>query len=236
MKLASGHLSYCTNIHPGESWPDHFGAIRQSFPNIKAKVCNDQPMGMGLRLSNMASLELIRDEELAAFKVWLTVNNVYVFTMNGFPYGDFHHAIIKDKVHSPDWTSPERLEYTLRLFRILAELLPPGMDGGISTSPLSYRYWFSTEAASAEAKKIATRNILQIVEELIRIKRSSGILMHLDIEPEPDGLLETGAEFIDWFENDLVPMARQVLLQSLQMTAEQAESSLEEHLCLCYDV
>ncbi len=236
MKLASGHLSYCTNIHPGESWPDHFEALKRSFPYIKSQVSNDQPMGIGLRLSNAASLELIRDEELAAFKAWLSVNNAYVFTMNGFPYGDFHHAVVKDKVHTPDWTNPERREYTLRLFRILEKLLPPDMDGGISTSPLSYKYWFETEAARAEAKKTATQNILHVVEELIRIKRSKGMLLHLDIEPEPDGLLETGAEFIDWFENDLVPMARQVLVQNLQMTAEQAESSVKEHVCLCYDV
>jgi len=236
MKLASGHLSYCTNIHPGESWPDHFEALKRSFPYIKSQVSNDQPMGIGLRLSNAASLELIRDEELAAFKGWLSVNNAYVFTMNGFPYGDFHHAVVKDKVHAPDWTNLERREYTLRLFRILEKLLPPDMDGGISTSPLSYKYWFETEAARAEAKKTATQNILHVVEELIRIKRSKGMLLHLDIEPEPDGLLETGAEFIDWFENDLVPMARQVLVQNLQMTAEQAESSVKEHVCLCYDV
>lgn len=236
MKLASGHLSYCTNIHPGESWPDHFEALKQSFPYIKSQISNDQPMGIGLRLSNAASLELNRDEELAAFKAWLSVNNAYVFTMNGFPYGDFHHAVVKDKVHTPDWTTPERREYTLRLFRILEKLLPPDMDGGISTSPLSYKYWFETEAARAEVKKTATQNILHVVEELIRIKRSKGMLLHLDIEPEPDGLLETGAEFIDWFENDLVPMARQVLVQNLQMTAEQAESSVKEHVCLCYDV
>lgn len=236
MKLASGHLSYCTNIYPGESWPDHFEALKRSFPYIKSQVSNDQPMGIGLRLSNAASLELIRDEELAAFKAWLSGNNAYVFTMNGFPYGDFHHAVVKDKVHTPDWTNPERREYTLRLFRILEKLLHPDMDGGISTSPLSYKYWFETEAARAEAKKTATQNILHVVEELIRIKRSKGMLLHLDIEPEPDGLLETGAEFIDWFENDLVPMARQVLVQNLQMTAEQAESSVKEHVCLCYDV
>lgn len=236
MKLASGHLSYCTNIHPGESWPDHFEALKRSFPYIKSQVSNDQPMGIGLRLSNAASIELNRDEELAAFKAWLSVNDAYVFTMNGFPYGDFHHAVVKDKVHAPDWTNLERREYTLRLFRILEKLLPPDMDGGISTSPLSYKYWFETEAARAEAKKTATQNILHVVEELIRIKRSKGMLLHLDIEPEPDGLLETGAEFIDWFENDLVPMARQVLVQNLQMTAEQAESSVKEHVCLCYDV
>lgn len=236
MKLASGHLTYCTNIHAGENWPDHFAALRQSFPTIKNQVCTTQPMGIGLRLSHTASLDLIRDENLTAFQAWLAQNQAYVFTMNGFPYGDFHHAVVKDKVHAPDWTTPERLEYTLRLFRILAVLLPSGMDGGISTSPLSYKHWFLTVDASVEAKKNATRNILLVVEELIRIRQSTGILMHLDIEPEPDGLLETGDEFISWFENDLIPMAKEELSSRLNILPKQAESRLKEHLCLCYDI
>lgn len=235
MKLAAGHLTYCTNIHPGESWAEHFAALKKSFPYIKSQICKDQPMGIGLRLSNAASLQLAGREELRNFKDWLGSNNAYVFTMNGFPYGDFHHAVVKDKVHAPDWTTNERLEYTLRLFGILAELLPEGMDGGISTSPLSYRYWFTNENLT-ETKQAATRNMVYVLEELIRIRRSSGILMHLDIEPEPDGLLETGEEFISWFENELMPMASGILQQNLQMTPEEAGLSVKEHLCLCYDV
>lgn len=236
MKLASGLLTYCTNIHAGESWLDHFAALRQNFPAIKNQICPEQTMGIGLRLSHAASLDLFRDENLAAFRQWLDENQAYVFTMNGFPYGDFHHAVVKDRVHAPDWTRSERLVYTLRLFRILADLLPPGMEGGISTSPLSYRHWFLTEDASAEAKKIATRNILWVVEELIKIRQSTGILMHLDIEPEPDGLLETGTEFIEWFEKDLIPMAKEELSLRLNILPQEAESRLKEHLCLCYDV
>lgn len=236
MKLASGHLSYCTNIHSGENWKDHFAELQKNFPHIKEQVCNEQPMGIGLRLSNSASMELLGEAELSAFKNWLATNNAYVFTMNGFPYGDFHHAIVKDKVHAPDWTRPERLKYTLRLFKILAELLPEGMEGGISTSPLSYRYWFSTESLSAEAIQIATRNIILVAEELFRIKESHGISMHLDIEPEPDGLLETGPEFIQWFENTLIPMAKSILPEQLQITEKEAEECIREHICLCYDV
>lgn len=236
MKLVSGHLSYCTNIHSGETWKDHFAAIQKNFPLIKKQVCNEGPMGIGLRLSNSGSKELISDDELIVFKEWLASNNAYVFTMNGFPYGDFHHTIVKDKVHVPDWTNSGRVEYTLRLFKILAKLLPDGMDGGVSTSPLSYRHWFPSEESSANATAEATRNIIVIAEELFRIKQSNGILMHLDIEPEPDGLLETGIEFINWFENELIPMAKALLPGRIQITEQEAEDCIKEHICLCYDV
>jgi hypothetical protein len=236
MKLESGHLSYCTNIHSGESWKDHFEAIKNNFPGIKKQVSPDRAMGIGLRLSNSASTELLHPDEIQGFKTWLNDNDAYVFTMNGFPYGDFHHAIVKDQVHAPDWTSEARLEYTIRLFKILAELLPEGMEGGISTSPLSYRHWFPTKELSEEAKKTATKNIILVAEELFRLKISSGIRMHLDIEPEPDGMLETGAEFIAWYENMLIPMAKLILTDSLKISDSEAEECIKEHICLCYDV
>ena len=218
MKLASGYLSYCTNIHSGESWMDHFEAIKKNFPTIKKEVSPGQPMGIGLRLSNSASTDLLDPNEIQIFKDWLSDHQAYVFTMNGFPYGDFHHAIVKDQVHAPDWTSQERLEYTIRLFKILAELLPEGMEGGISTSPLSYRHWFPTKKLSEEAKNRATRNIILVAEELYKFNITNGKRMHLDIEPEPDGMLETGAEFIAWYENMLIPMAKSILAGSLNMS------------------
>ena len=236
MKLASGYLSYCTNIHSGESWMDHFEAIKKNFPTIKKEVSPGQPMGIGLRLSNSASTDLLDPNEIQIFKDWLSDHQAYVFTMNGFPYGDFHHAIVKDQVHVPDWTSQERLEYTIRLFKILAELLPEGMEGGISTSPLSYRHWFPTKKLSEEAKNRATRNIILVAEELYKFNITNGKRMHLDIEPEPDGMLETGAEFIAWYENMLIPMAKSILAGSLNMSESEVEKCIKEHICLCYDV
>ncbi len=236
MKLVHGHLSYCTNIHAGESWAEHFEALKQHFPAIKKGVSPGQAMGIGLRLSNSASRDILQADQLQVFKKWLSENDAYVFTMNGFPYGDFHHAVVKDQVHAPDWTKHERLNYTLRLFDILAELLPEGLEGGISTSPLSYKYWFPNKQLVEKAMLNATHNILSIAEHLYRIKEKRGISLHLDIEPEPDGLLETGPEFIHWFENYLLPLAKAVLPSRLQITDEDAIACIREHICLCYDV
>src|SRR3546814_5316435 len=88
-------------------------------------------MGVGLRLSDQASREL-ETEGLKDFRTWLKRNGFYVFTMNGFPYGAFHHKKVKDLVHHPDWLSRERVDYTLRLFGQLKELLPAGMNGSRS--------------------------------------------------------------------------------------------------------
>jgi len=155
--------------------------------------------------------------------------------MNGFPYGGFHHTKVKDHVHSPDWTTPERVSYTIRLFNILAELLPSDMEGGISTSPLSYKYWHSPDQ-QRDAFEKATKNILLVVEYLIQIKEKTGKLLHLDIEPEPDGLLESGPGFFDWYERYLLPMSEQYLRKQLGYTAEMSAIAVRDHVQLCYDV
>jgi sugar phosphate isomerase/epimerase len=225
MKLNTAHLTYCTNIHAGEDWVDHFDALQKNFPQIKKQLSADEPMGIGLRLSNIASIDLQNGGKLDEFKKWLKENDAYVFTMNGFPYGGFHHTVVKDQVHTPDWTTDDRLNYTIRLFHILTQLLPVGMDGGISTSPLSYKPWFANAADRKTATVIATKNIIKVAEELQRIKQETGIVMHLDIEPEPDGFLESGREFIDWFEGDL-----------LKAETTLSVTELKQHINLCYDV
>lgn len=224
MEINSSHLTFCTNIYAGESWSAHFAILQDSFPVLKAQLSPDKPMGIGLRLSNLASLELLKENHLEEFKQWLSKVGGYVFTMNGFPYGGFHHTKVKDQVHAPDWTTNERLVYTIRLFKILAELLPEGMDGGISTSPLSYKPWFSSEDEREAATARANENILMVAAELKNIKDRTGKTLHLDIEPEPDGFLESGPEFIEWYE--------QILLKAGKLNSD----IIKEHICLCYDV
>jgi hypothetical protein len=233
MQTNTGHLSYCTNIHPGESWDAHFEQLQQNIPFIKSQVSPGKPFGIGLRLANKASLELSKEPALLAFKQWLKEQDCYVFTMNGFPYGGFHHTVVKDQVHAPDWTTDERVQYTNRLFRILASLLPGGMEGGISTAPLSYKLWHSDKEAAMEN---ATLNLLQVLGQLVRIHRAGGPLMHIDIEPEPDGLMENSQEFIDWYFAYLMPLGINYLMDQFDITEKDAGAAVKAHVQLCYDV
>ena len=236
MQTSSGHLTYCTNIHAGENWHDHFMALQKNFPGIKQSLSPGSKMGIGLRLSNEASIEIKQDDNLVIFKQWLIDNDAYVFTMNGFPYGGFHHTVVKENVHLPDWTTDERVEYTKRLFNILAFLLPSEMDGGISTNPLGYKHHFATTESFDNAKKIGTENILKVVLHLVQLHRSTGKICHLDIEPEPDGMMETGHEFIHWYENDLLKTGIPFLVNQLDISETEAAEIIRQHVQLCYDV
>jgi pentose-5-phosphate-3-epimerase len=231
-----GHLTYCTNIHSGESWKDHFAQLQQHLPAIKQSISPDGLMGLGLRLSNNASEALALKENLNNFKSWLQQQEVYVFTMNGFPYGGFHNTVVKDAVHAPDWLTEERVQYTLRLAHILVQLLPQGMEGGISTSPLSYRHWFEESAKEKEAIAKATQNILATAAALHKLKNETGKLIHLDIEPEPDGLLENGVEFLDWYSHTLLPDGVKYFQKHFHLSPAASEAIIKEHVQLCYDV
>lgn len=230
------HLTYCTNIHPGESWDEVFANLKQYIPVLKSRLSPEKPFGIGLRLANIAAQELLEENKLAQFQSWLTAQNLYVFTLNGFPYGGFHHQVVKDGVYAPDWSKLERLDYTINLAKVLATLLPQDMEGGISTVPLSYKPWWKCDrTAESDIFQFSCLHLASLTAELINIRQQTGKLIHLDIEPEPDGLLENTAEVIDFFTNWLIPTSGAYLAKSLGISTQLAETQLLEHIRVCYD-
>lgn len=231
------HLTYCTNIHQGESWQEVKQYLEKYLPAIKAEISPDRPFGVGLRLSNKSCEELLEENHLDDFKKWLTANDLYVFTLNGFPYGGFHHIAVKDNVHKPDWTNQARVDYTRHLFTILSELLPQGMNGGISTSPISYKLWWGNGKANPEeALRKGTQNLLKVLKFLVELEHKTGKFMHLDIEPEPDGLIENTHEVIAFYTDWLVPAGVEYLQQHFGYNEEISRQKIMDHIQICYDV
>lgn len=236
MNINNLHLSYCSNIHAGETWDATFQNLKIYIPEVKKRLSHKGAFGIGLRLSHEASLVLERPDRLQEFQDWLKKSNAYIFTLNCFPYGGFHRTKVKEQVHAPDWTTEARRDYTIRCFRILAQLLPEGMEGGISTSPLSYRHWFNSEMEKEGAFMQATTHLIDVVEELVRLRRETGKLLHLDIEPEPDGLLENSEELISYFKNWLQAKGKGVLGKKLGIVDKEASTLILNHIQACYDV
>src|SRR5262245_49019142 len=117
MKLSHGlHLAYCTNIHRAENWAQTWEALRNYALAVRDRVARDEPYAIGLRLGEPAGRELSDRKKRLAFQKWLEQQNCYVFTINGFPYGQFQGPRVKECLYQPDWTTPERLAYTNLLF------------------------------------------------------------------------------------------------------------------------
>jgi hypothetical protein len=140
-----------------------------------------------------------------------------VFTINGFPYGQFHGTRVKEQVYAPDWTTRERLDYTRLLFDVLAQLLPPGVEGSVSTVPGSFKD-FITSSAHVQAMRA---NLWACVESVARLAQRTGQTLHLGLEPEPLCFLETSEETVTFLE---------------QMRADRpGDDRLDAHLGVNYD-
>lgn len=220
----SPHLTYCTNVHAGETWPEVRAALVGHVAKVKRAVVPDRPFGLGLRLSDAAARALEAPRALQALRALLDAHGLYVFTLNGFPYGRFHGAPVRERVYRPDWREPERRAYTDRLARLLAALLPdePGLEGSISTVPGATLDRVPSPAAAAE---LADALVAQVAA-LDRLRAQTGRTITLALEPEPLCLLETTSDVIALFERHLLPAAARAGLP---------EGVLRRHLGVCVD-
>ena len=234
MKLQSfpnSHLTYCLNIHAGESWEENLQAIRNKTLLVRDEVAEDNPFGLGMRLSAAAAETLAREHALEEFRSFLEQENLYVFTINGFPYGRFHGSSVKENVYFPDWRSKERLNYTIRLADILAELLPPNIEGSISTVPGSFKSWIR----SSEDIVSMVANLAELVVHLNSIFETSGKVIHVGLEPEPSCFVETTDELISFFSDYVLPKGGSILSEVLKMPQPSCEKLLRRHLGVCLD-
>lgn len=227
------HLTYCTNIHPGETWDEIEAGIVLHVPKVKRSVSPDAPMGVGLRLSAMAAVELSEPARLEAFADFLAVQGLYVFTINAFPYGAFHGAAVKERVYEPDWRMGQRLSFTNRCADILSVLLPLGQTGSVSTVPGAFK---PRVTSSADVERMSAQ-MVRHVAHLHGIAARTGKMIALALEPEPCCFLETTKEAVQFFEDELLG-ARTVdhLTKLTGLSSDQALAALRRHIGLCFDV
>lgn len=192
---------YCTNVHAGTTYAQLLANLDRHSVAVKQQACLDRPMGVGLWLSAATARELVGEHKIDAFRDWLAQHGLFAFTLNGFPYGDFHGPAVKHRVYEPDWRSPQRVRYTLDLVAVLAALLgPDDAQGSISTLPLGWRSAFNTDPDVLEQ---ATGNLMRVVDHLDRLEQETGKLIHLDLEPEPSCCLETTGDVVRLFSDHL---------------------------------
>ena len=210
-------LAYCTNVHRGEGWEETFAGLRDHALRVRDRVSPGRTYVLGLRLGHRAALELAEPTTLKNFRHWLDRENCIVAGINGFPYGAFHGQAVKDQVFAPDWCEPERLEYTQRLFDLLATFNPPDKIGTVSTLPGSFK-GFNRTPAQLQGMR---RQLLACGDYLRRLRDRTGVHLRLALEPEPIGHAENTPEALQLFA---------------QLRAEETSRGLvDETLGICYD-
>ena len=213
MRFSNGlELAYCTNVHRGNTWEETFDSLERYVLSVREKVGSGERFAIGLRLGADAARELSNPEQMLRFQRWLEDKDCYVFTINGFPYGNFHGQRVKEEVYRPDWATEKRLTYTVLLFEILEELLQPGEEGSVSTLPGSFKEFHP----NGTVPQGILENLLLCSDEIDRIKGPKNLDLHLGLEPEPLGLFETTPETISFFDKlKEKGSSREALLQNV---------------------
>ncbi|MGH1342028.1 MAG: metabolite traffic protein EboE [Nannocystales bacterium] len=236
MKLESStgelaHLTYCSNIHPGESWPEVAAALAEHIPQVRRELDFDGAFGLGLRLSALAARALRDPATLESFRAWMHANDAYVFTFNGFPYGPFHGTPVKEAVYRPDWSTPQRAAYTLDLIDTLAAIIPDGISGSISTVPGSFRF----DPAASDPTSLL-EGLVTCALRCWHWRETGGLDLSIGLEPEPMCMLETTDEAIRFFEDTVFSTAARSLFAARSgCTSRQSEEALRRHLGVCFD-
>lgn len=220
MSLSTLPLSYCTNVHPGLTVAAVIDGLKTYTGEVRRRL--QAPLAAGLWLAEPVIAELKSSPaRMTALRHTLGEQDLICYTLNAFPYGNFHGERVKENVYLPDWTDDARRVYTEDCARVLAELMPTGVEGSISTVPLGF-------------KPLCTREGFEerCIEQLIRLARfldalhdDTGQVIRLAIEPEPCCVLETTSETIAFFAR-------------LREAADKAGagSVVRRHIGVCYDV
>ncbi|MGI8978406.1 MAG: metabolite traffic protein EboE [Pirellulaceae bacterium] len=221
MELSATTFGYCTNVHANASLEKTRANLQQHALGVKRRISPNEPMGIGLWLSANAAQELVSSGQVANFAAWLREIGLVPFTMNGFPYGDFHESVVKHKVYQPTWYEPARLAYTLQLAEILDQLLPPGVEGSISTLPIAWPAKLG-EPLAGGLLQLAAEKVQQAAKGLADLEARTGRLIYISIEPEPGCVLDTADDIVAFFQDYLF--------------SSEDEQRIRRHLRVCHDI
>ena len=159
-----GLLTYSTLVHPGDTWDDMWNSLTTYVPKVKERVAPRERFGISLRLSNASAETLVHDKsKREQLKKFLGDNDMYLYTVNAFPYGSFKGRMVKEDVYEPDWSTNERTQYTMNVAEILGDVAPEGTSPSIQSAPLGFKPKVTGPATVARF----TEHVLQVAARLV---------------------------------------------------------------------
>jgi hypothetical protein len=229
-----GHLTYSTLVHPADTWDQLWTSLTTFLPKVKARVSPDAPFGVCIRLSAPTAAVLVENRtERTKLQRFLVDNDLYVYTVNAFPYGAFKNTVVKEQVYEPDWRSEERTQYTINVADILSDIAGEDISPSIQTAPLG----FKPNVTGPEVIASYTEHVLRVAAHLIQIEARTGRTVTLAIEPEPHCFLETTDETVAYFTNHLYAGAAAARLAQLAaIPISEAHGALRRHVGIVFDI
>src|SRR5215467_15195884 len=229
-----GHLTYSTLVHPGDNWDEIWNSLTTYVPKVKERFSPDQRFGVSLRLAAESAQTLVSSRtERDKLKKFLDDNDMYLYTVNAFPYGPFKGRIVKEQVYEPDWRTEERTQYTINVADVLADVCPADVAPSIQSAPLG----FKPRVTGDDVVASFTDHVLRVAAHLVELEARSGRTVTLALEPEPYCFLETTDETVDYFTNHLYSgAAAETLAKLAQIPISEAHVALRRHVGVVFDI
>lgn len=227
MALSTLPVSYCANVHPALTLAGVLKNIDEYAAPLQRQV--GQPIAVGLWLPDPVVWELRRDRRnLDALVAKLAEHQLTCYTLNAFPFGNFHAERVKEQVYLPDWAEATRAQYTIDAAIVLADIMegldaPEATSGSLSTSPLAFAPLHPVDAGNERY----FRGLFAAAQSLAAIQARTGRVIRLAIEPEPCCLLQTTAETLTFFEQ---------LQDAADRAGAATAAACRDHLGVCLDV
>lgn len=229
-----GHLTYSTLVHPGDNWEQMWASLNTYVPKVKARWAKNERFGVSLRLSAESAATLVNSKpEREKLKKFLGDNNMYLYTVNAFPYGAFKGTTVKAEVYEPDWQTDLRSQYTMNVATILADVCDKDISPSIQSAPLG----FKPKVTGPDVVNSFTEHVMKVAAHLVKLEAETGRTVTLALEPEPYCFLETTDETVDYFTNHLYSAKSIERLATLaRIPISEAAGALRRHVGIVFDI
>ena len=229
-----GHLTYSTLVHPGDDWAQMWDSLVTYVPKVKERWAKNHRFGVSLRLSAASASTLAKSQaERDKLKKFLNDNNMYLYTVNAFPYGPFKGTIVKEQVYEPDWRSEERTTYTKNVADVLADVSPDDVSPSIQSAPLG----FKPRVTGPDVVDSFTDHVIRVCAHLVDVEARTGRVVTLALEPEPYCFLETTDETVEYFTKHIYSgKSAEKLAKFARMPISEAHVALRRHVGIVFDI
>jgi len=217
-------IPYCTNVHAGASLEENLAALETHAVAVRERLGEGGLLPIGWWLSAAAIVDLSKQPpgKFDRLRDWFISHGLLPVTINAFPLGNFHGPRVKHDAYKPDWAQPSRLALTKVITTLMAALSSPGADRSVSTLPIGW-----PSAKDEEVVRTSVGHLLDLVEHLRKLRDTTKVRIHVDLEPEPGCIIQRSDDLVRFFNDHLLPEA--------DRRGVPREAVLE-HLGVCHDV
>ena len=141
------------------------------------------------------------------------------YTLNGFPYGDFHQEVVKHRVYEPTWWQPERLHYTMQLVEIHRH--DPAGGNGREHLDAADRLGDAVPRSRASWSRPRLQ-LRQAAAWLHQLEEETGRLIYLCLEPEPGCVFSFADDVVHFFQ--------------WQLFDGEDDDIVRRHIRICHDI